>query len=78
VKDYVAEATNRLCAETGEADGSTARDSVATGFNATWVCTVLAHTHTDVLRLFFWEYPSEPVQEEIFFWTLWCKGRQQM
>ena len=33
------------------------------------------HTHTTVLRLFFWDYPAEQVPEEIFFWTLWCKGR---
>jgi len=52
VKDYVAEATNRLCAETGEADGSTARDSVTTGFNATWVCAVLGHTHKRFTSLF--------------------------
>jgi len=24
---------------------------------------------------FFRHYPGEPVPEEIFFWTLWCKGR---
>jgi len=23
----------------------------------------------------FRDYPGEPVPEEVFFWTLWCKGR---
>jgi len=33
------------------------------------------HTHMTVLWPFFWDYPGELVPEEIFFWTLWCKGR---
>jgi len=33
--------------------------------------------HTTVLLHFFWDYPGQPVPEEIFFWTLWCKGRYQ-
>jgi len=32
------------------------------------------HTHTSVLRPFFWDHPGEPVPEENFS-TLWCKGR---
>jgi len=35
----------------------------------------LTHTHTTVLRPFFQDYPGEPLPEEIFLWTLWCKGR---
>jgi len=31
-------------------------------------------TYTIILWLFFWDYPGEPVREEIFR-TLWCKGR---
>jgi len=31
------------------------------------------HTHTTVLRPFFWDNPGEPVPEK--FWTLRCKGR---
>jgi len=34
-----------------------------------------SHTHTTVLRPFFWDYPSEPVPEEIFFWTFMVQGR---
>jgi len=35
---------------------------------------VKCHTHTTVLWPFFWVYPGERVpEEEIFFWTLWCK-----
>jgi len=30
------------------------------------------HTHTTVLRPFFWDHPCEPVPEENFC-TLWCK-----
>jgi len=33
------------------------------------------HTHNHFTTLFFWDYPGEPVPEEI--WTLLCKGRQQ-
>jgi len=22
----------------------------------------------------FWDHLGEPLPEEIFFWTLWCKG----
>jgi len=25
----------------------------------------------------FWDYPCKSVPEEIFLWTLWCKGRWQ-
>jgi len=32
-------------------------------------------THTTVLRPFFWDYTSEPVPEEIFFWTFMVQGR---
>ena len=33
------------------------------------------HNHTTtILRPFFWDHPCEPVPEESFFWTLWCKG----
>ena len=35
------------------------------------------YTHTTISRPFFRDYPGEPVPEEIFFWTLWCKGRYQ-
>jgi len=35
----------------------------------------LEHTHTTILRPFFRDYPGEMVPEEIFFWTLWFKGR---
>ena len=31
-------------------------------------------THTTVLRPFFWDYPSEPVPEEIF-WTFMVQGK---
>jgi len=34
-------------------------------------------THTTVLRPFFRDYPGELVPEEMFFWTLWCKGGYQ-
>jgi len=30
------------------------------------------NTHT-ILQPFFWNHLGEPVPEEIFFWTLWCK-----
>jgi len=33
------------------------------------------HTHTTVLQPFFWDYLGEPVPEEIFFCTSWCKAR---
>jgi len=32
------------------------------------------HTHTTVLKPFFWDDPGEPVPEEKF-WTLRCKGK---
>ena len=32
------------------------------------------HTHTSILRPFFWDHSGEPVPEENF-WTPWCKGR---
>jgi len=34
----------------------------------------IIHTHTTILRPFFWDHPGEPVPEENF-WTSWCKGR---
>jgi len=37
VKDFVAEATSRLCAESTADDGTTVRDSVAAGINRAWV-----------------------------------------
>jgi len=40
--------------------------------------TLHADTHNNNNRLtalFPGLYRGEPVQEEIFFWTLWCKGR---
>jgi len=39
--------------------------------------SVSEHTDTTVLWSFFRDYACEPVSEEIFFWTLWCKGRYQ-
>jgi len=36
------------------------------------------HTHTTVLQPFFQDYAGEPVPEESFIWTSWCKGRYQM
>jgi len=30
-------------------------------------------TTTTVLRPFYWDHPGEPIPEESFFWTLWCK-----
>jgi len=36
------------------------------------VLLLRTHTHTTVLRPFFWDHPGEPVPEENF-WTLWCK-----
>jgi len=41
-----------------------------------WLETTVnnTHTHTTVLRPFFWDHLGEPVTEENF-WTLWCKGR---
>jgi len=36
---------------------------------------VHTHTRTTVLQPFFRDYPGKPVLEEIFCWTLWCKGR---
>jgi len=37
----------------------------------------ITHTHscTTISQPFFWDYPAEPVPEEIFFWTLWFKRR---
>ena len=32
------------------------------------------HTHTAVLQPFFWDYPDEPLPEEIFFWTFMVQG----
>ena len=32
------------------------------------------HKYTTVLRPFLQDYMGEPVAEESFFWTLWCKG----
>jgi len=42
-----------------------------------YILTNIKHTHihTTVLWPFFWDYPGDPVPEENFFWTLWCKGR---
>jgi len=54
-------------------------------FGALWllICGALeehllthSHTHKYFMAL-FWDYPNEPVPEEIFFWTLWWKGRYQ-
>jgi len=46
-----------------------------------WCWDEASYTHTTILQPFFWDYPGEPVPEEIFFWTLfianWCKGRYQ-
>jgi len=36
----------------------------------------LTTTHTQPFYGHFWEYTGEPVPEEIFFWTLWCKQKQ--
>jgi len=36
----------------------------------------LTTTHTQPFDGHFWEYTGEPVPEEIFFWTLWCKQKQ--
>jgi len=36
------------------------------------------HAHNRFYEPFpgpFQDHPGEPVPEEIFFWTLWCKGR---
>ena len=30
--------------------------------------------HTQPFYALFRDHPGEPVPEEIFFWTLWCKG----
>ena len=38
-------------------------------------CKYLFHTHTTVLWPFFRDHPGEPVPEENFWKTLWCKGR---
>jgi len=32
-------------------------------------------TTTTVLQPFFRDHPGEPVPEECFFWSLWCKER---
>jgi len=48
--------------------------SSRTGEGATRAHT---HAHTTILRPFFAGLPGEPVPEEIFFWTLWCKGGYQ-
>jgi len=37
--------------------------------------SAVSHTHTTVLWLLFWDCAGEPVPEEIFCWTLWCRGR---
>jgi len=35
-----------------------------------YLCSVVTHSHTTVLRPLFRDHPGEPVpQEEIFFWT---------
>jgi len=39
------------------------------------VILVIVHTHIQLFMALFRDYPGEPVPEEIFFWTLWCKGR---
>jgi len=36
---------------------------------------LLYNTHKHFMAL-FWDYPGEPMPEEIF-WILWCKGRYQ-
>jgi len=38
------------------------------------ISLIIIHTHTTVLRPYFWDKLGEPVPEENF-WTLWCKGR---
>jgi len=44
--------------------------------SAASVVAVANNTIHTVLRPFFQDYPGEPVpEEEIFFWTLWCKER---
>jgi len=48
VKDYVAEATSRLCAETAAEDGTTARDTVSPGSNRMLVCAVLCFAYHNV------------------------------
>jgi len=35
----------------------------------------LYHHHHNLLRPFFQDQLGEPVPEENYFWTLWCKGR---
>jgi len=32
--------------------------------------TLIWHTHITVFMALFWDYPGEPVPEEIFFWSL--------
>jgi len=32
------------------------------------------HTHTTILRPFFWDHPGEPMPEENL-WTLRCEGK---
>jgi len=34
---------------------------------------IITQTHNR-LRPFYRDYWGEPVPEEIFLWTLWCKG----
>jgi len=41
------------------------------------VTDTCTHTYTTILRPFSRDYSGEPVPEESFFWTLWCKGRYQ-
>jgi len=51
-------------------------NGICTGsFVFTYLLSVIihTHTHTTILRPFFWDYPGEPVPEEIF-WTHGARG----
>ena len=38
-------------------------------------CYITHHHHHNHFTALFRYHPGEPVPEENFFWTLWCKGR---